>query len=260
MITEIQLVDQFSSVILWASNYPSIPTTLYLSRICKITDLSIPQPFNRFMISCVFIPQNAHQQASARFLNCVYSDQLVCLAHDESAESIFIIFFSNLPHINSFVLLKISPEELWSDSLGFSSQISLSLQDRIRDIKMKSSFSSMCENYIKCLNEWIAYSVSQYSTINDLSSELNMLKEKVIEPPKEEVVERKEVQHATECVLCKDQRRNVVFIPCGHVVVCSACVQSQMNIEINKDIKHKKGKDKCIICKKGVKEVREVFF
>ena len=26
-----------------------------------------------------------------------------------------------------------------------------------------------------------------------------------------------------ECLVCSDQRRNVLFAPCGHITVCSGC-------------------------------------
>lgn len=46
-----------------------------------------------------------------------------------------------------------------------------------------------------------------------------------------------------DCMVCSDQKRNVLFLPCGHVTVCQAC---------SGRIK------KCLLCKEFVDEKRKV--
>jgi len=36
-------------------------------------------------------------------------------------------------------------------------------------------------------------------------------------------VESEEIDETEECCICMDQRRSIVFLPCGHVCVCNSC-------------------------------------
>lgn len=262
MVTEIQLVDEFSSIVMWASNFSqsSAPSTLYLHKICKAKDLNLPQPFNKFLISSLFIPQNAHQQASSRFLNCIYTDELVCQAYDEAADSVFIIFYCKVPHITSFILLKLSPEELFPDSLEYYKQITGNLQGRIKEIKAKSGYKLMCENYLNCLNDLIGTSVAQFEVIKGLQADLAEAKEKQLKTDREQANERKDPQGNMDCTLCKEKKRNTMFLPCGHVVACIECVQEKLNIEVNQEGRCKRYRNKCTVCKRRIKEAKEVFY
>lgn len=37
----------------------------------------------------------------------------------------------------------------------------------------------------------------------------------------------------TDCVVCFERERDVVLLPCGHVVLCQQCMQSHFGIEVN---------------------------
>ncbi len=61
---------------------------------------------------------------------------------------------------------------------------------------------------------------------------------------------RKEVIEAesTLCIICMDQRREVVLVPCGHLVLCRKC--SQRHITASK---------LCPVCKAPVREICKVY-
>lgn len=64
--------------------------------------------------------------------------------------------------------------------------------------------------------------------------------------------------HALDCVSCKLGRKNVLFMPCGHCVLCKICTVSSQKIPMN--TKFKKARFKCTVCRKGIEEAVEVFF
>ena len=52
-----------------------------------------------------------------------------------------------------------------------------------------------------------------------------------------------EDQCLDECMVCSDQKRDVLFVPCGHITVCSAC-----SVRVKK----------CLLCKEYVDDRRKV--
>ena len=48
-----------------------------------------------------------------------------------------------------------------------------------------------------------------------------------------------------ECMVCSDQNRDVLFLPCGHVTVCHQC-----SVRVKK----------CLLCKEFVDERKKVRF
>ena len=46
-----------------------------------------------------------------------------------------------------------------------------------------------------------------------------------------------------ECLVCSDQKRDVLFVPCGHVTVCHACSDRVK---------------KCLLCREFVDDRRKV--
>lgn len=64
--------------------------------------------------------------------------------------------------------------------------------------------------------------------------------------------------HVLDCVSCNIGRKNVLFLPCGHCVLCKMCTVSSQKIPLN--TKFKKSRFRCSVCRKGIEEAVEVFF
>jgi len=64
-----------------------------------------------------------------------------------------------------------------------------------------------------------------------------------------QVVDVKEYGKDDECVICMDERRRVVFIPCGHMVTCVRCA----------DIIVGRAANDCPMCRRSVKTTVKVF-
>lgn len=48
-----------------------------------------------------------------------------------------------------------------------------------------------------------------------------------------------------ECLVCSDQKRDILFVPCGHITVCHTCSQRVK---------------KCLLCREFVDDRRKVRF
>lgn len=79
--------------------------------------------------------------------------------------------------------------------------------------------------------------------------------------PKKEV--RKEPEKVelpnVECLLCCNYPKNIVFLPCGHIVACKICTTEQLEIVLGKIINQRRSPRSCPICKQAIKEAREIF-
>lgn len=65
--------------------------------------------------------------------------------------------------------------------------------------------------------------------------------------------------YEVDCLLCVTYKKNVVFLPCGHVVACKVCATQNMQIELGKSINQRRTPRNCPVCVQPIKEAREVF-
>ena len=79
-----------------------------------------------------------------------------------------------------------------------------------------------------------------------------------LDKKKSQVNERQEQN--LECVICRSGVKNVVFLPCGHIVICKNCLIETMNVVPNTVISKRTNPIKCPLCKNPVKESKEVHF
>ena len=62
----------------------------------------------------------------------------------------------------------------------------------------------------------------------------------------------------TSCIYCKFNRKQVLFLPCGHLICCKNCIVNFPNL--TPDLQIGKHRVKCPVCKKSVDLIKEVFF
>ena len=66
-------------------------------------------------------------------------------------------------------------------------------------------------------------------------------------------------EQSLECLICKAHMKNIVFLPCGHIILCKDCLIEMMNAGTTNGNKRTKP-IKCPSCKNPVKETKEVHF
>ena len=60
------------------------------------------------------------------------------------------------------------------------------------------------------------------------------------------------------CINCKNNRRNIIFLPCGDLILCKDCLTLTMKCQANVSIKSEKLK--CLKCNERVTQAKEVFY
>jgi rubrerythrin len=79
-----------------------------------------------------------------------------------------------------------------------------------------------------------------------------------VDKKKAQLKERQE--QSLECIICRSNLKNIVFLPCGHIIVCNNCLIESMNITPNMLISKKNNPIRCPLCKNPVKESKEIYF
>lgn len=63
-----------------------------------------------------------------------------------------------------------------------------------------------------------------------------------------------------ECTVCRASLKNIVFLPCGHIILCKNCLNESMGLAPNAILNKRTSLVKCPKCSNPVKELKEVHF
>lgn len=72
-----------------------------------------------------------------------------------------------------------------------------------------------------------------------------------------ENIER-EYQDRELCIICMSEKKNTVFVPCGHLMYCNICLNN-MNLPIGKKIPKNHQQSKCSCCDARVKIIHRAY-
>jgi rubrerythrin len=64
----------------------------------------------------------------------------------------------------------------------------------------------------------------------------------------------------TVCIICKSSLKEVVFVPCGHILLCKACMIETLEITPGTSVSKTGKQVKCPSCSTSVKESKIVLF
>lgn len=145
-------------------------------------------------------------------------------------------------------------------------------------------FNNNLENYVKYLNQEAVFNRELVRSNEEIDEELKRIEEglkavnrnvaratekngrlkkrivtarNLIKVLAEECGDYAEVGSSL-CVYCKVNRKQVLFLPCGHVTSCKECIVKISNLA--PDLSIKKHRVKCPRCKKLVDLLKEVFY
>ena len=65
-------------------------------------------------------------------------------------------------------------------------------------------------------------------------------------------------QNQTNCINCKNSRKNIILLPCGDLIICKECLMLTLQFPLNTNIKNERFK--CPKCNEKVNQAREVFY
>jgi rubrerythrin len=125
-------------------------------------------------------------------------------------------------------------------------------QDKFKELEEKKEEKKHYEEMADYLSKRSGRLKEELETAKLAIQQLNYQLEK----KQSQLKERQE--QSLECVICRSALKDVVFLPCGHIVVCKNCLIETMNVIPNTVINKKNNPIKCPLCKNPVKESKEV--
>jgi hypothetical protein len=57
------------------------------------------------------------------------------------------------------------------------------------------------------------------------------------------------------CMFCMEKAKNTMYVPCGHLMYCSDCLEQHLNLKINARIPENDPNKQCHICKEAIQRV-----
>ena len=115
------------------------------------------------------------------------------------------------------------------------------------------------EEILKRVNEEIRHAKEQEKKRKEEEVRRRLEEEKknmiMIEKLLAEDAEEEEIRKMTtqeNCAVCFLEKRNVVFLPCGHICACKTCAEEWM--------RKKGGHMKCFVCGAKVEKITQVYF
>ena len=244
---------------------PSPITSLYFQRFVSFSEYNFLPYLNlseKLFAQLVIPDLTSASEFQKYFCNVLVSfgsnsDVIIAELIDETADFLFLIMnFSVLRLYNSTVLgvFRFGYNELWN--------MSTKAAVYLRNLQLSNSFLiKQCLSLEECYN-CTKTEIDFYTTLAmNNESQLVKLIDKVKKNRKVKAKKNKvKVEMPPlECLLCYSHPKNIVFLPCGHVVACKICTTQNLNIEIGKVINQRRSPRTCPICKGAIKEAREVF-
>ncbi|CAG9317679.1 unnamed protein product [Blepharisma stoltei] len=162
-------------------------------------------------------------------------------------------------------IFRFSYEELYgsgiSAMLGYIKSLKSSRTETI------AQYHYMKEVFNKEQKELLMYSLfaDKISERTNSAKEVQIKNEETIEALKKslEIKKRNKAEleaQDLECLICRNSAKNIVFLPCGHILACKECVVDRMKLTLNKVINSRMKSEPCPLCKGRVREAREVSF
>lgn len=235
------------------SDYPPLRYYSFSDKYCA--QLEVPDPSTQNELQKIFFCNLCNNNAN--------SDYIVAEAVDEGAEFIYLIIDQNrIPTVNRMFLqgtleiYKFAYQELWS--------LTPNAFTYIRNLQVVNSFleKQLTEysTYIECYKQSVTSMHTQALTKDVQLAKLldEAQKKNAPKKPVRKVNVKIEVP-PMDCLLCCSNPKNIVFLPCGHVVACKSCATEKLDIVLGKVINQRRTPRNCPLCIQAIKEAREVF-
>lgn len=220
--------------------------TLYIDQYFYESDEEITESTQVHNIGCISAEDSSISPIQSQFFNSLITQHLIFRALDNKSANFFYILHQILNDQSKVLLIKVPFSSLHPD---FSYIYSLS-SARSSEISDQFNFTQWVESYKLNLAQWVNFSAAQKTKILSLTQDLQSIINKDQDP-------KKSLKSFGECLLCYERSRNIVFLPCGHLVACIQCSVCKLKVEINDDPSKTGPFPACPICKQDVKNAIE---
>lgn len=193
------------------------------------------------------------------------SMQIICSSREDNHQSLLVIIqaknnFFSLPSQNfNYILLKFSLVELFGEELNNHVAHIENIRFSISQLHIKSSeIQQKIQNTEKELEKLTQDGNKIHSQNSIKSSQLNDIKRKIVDMHKKFTdldEEENKIAPSIRCTVCSNNLKSVLYIPCGHSIVCNACLAV-----ICKETSRKSRKQvlRCQFCQEKVVDTKEI--
>ncbi|OMJ71961.1 hypothetical protein SteCoe_29695 [Stentor coeruleus] len=212
-----------------------IPSLLELDCILNLDYYEITHPKNIEKGFLAFLDKTEDQPSSNSLLSQIQTflssqSRLITATSPLSLETIFFI----IPFRNSNLLglYKFEMEEVLGNSLEKYQQFINNLQsgqELLRNTFL--DFQNKLQNFEKTSNSLFSKCEVVANNCKKTTKQLHSFKREIRTLYKEFSILEKNFQKY-ECVQCKSNTKNVIFLPCGHVVLCTKCLKEDFKIVV----------------------------
>lgn len=225
-----------------------IYTHLYIDQYYYDSDEELPKTFENHIIG--YIANETPQTPSPKqeFFNTLQLNNLIYRALDGESAHFYYIFYQTQDSQIKIPLIKFPFSSLYPD---FSYLFSLSFTYST-EVVHQYNCTVWVELYKKTLAHWINFSSCQKTKILSLKQDIQST-------ICENKVPRKNLKSFGDCLLCYERSRNLVFLPCGHIVSCLQCAVCKLKVEITDETPKTTVFPLCPICKQPIKNAIEIF-
>ena len=175
---------------------------------------------------------------------------------DEKAEFIYLITRNSAYQMAGFMtqaqfgIYRWTYEELWGNCASIPLMKSLHSGNQVA-LKQLLNLKEYFTIYRQHISNWSMALFSKEMMYDELYKELRAKKKK------EKVIKADIDPHV--CIRCYKSAKNILFLPCGHICICKDCAVNELELELCKIIYKKASASNCFVCRKPIKEAREVF-
>lgn len=249
--TQIKLIFQSGSFHVTSLQLPGQNpiSTLYFDKYFYLDDGELPIPYHDHIIGFLYEDESTSNFLKCHFYNTLSSLKTIYRAFEENPGHVIYILCDDMNPVTRFLIISYNFSELFNMNIFLTSFSAF----KAEEIMQQYVFNNWVENYEKCLSEWLNYSEFQRAKISEMTQELKAVKEA------ENLAKNKQKRSEFgECLLCCDNPKSIVYIPCGHIVACYNCTVKCMKIELNRKINKKRTQKLCPLCNGPIFKAMEV--
>jgi hypothetical protein len=109
-----------------------------------------------------------------------------------------------------------------------------------------------------CYKDWISESKQSINKLK-LQSIQNMKKISVLSKQLHSLTQSPDKTILGDCILCYENPKSTVYLPCGHILSCGKCTTYKLKIQLNRKLPFRKKAKLCPLCNGVIVKAVEII-
>ena len=243
--------DSFNFKVKTVQAQTSLPLeVIYIDRYFDGLPTEVPQPYNQFIISYV-LPSSTSKSFEKSHFFTTLTQNTVYRGISEGLDSFLYITqsqpFDSTSNLTcpspTFIIFSI-PFSTISSQGSFPEFSSSFFSEKIMQRIWYKDWISQCKQSI---NDLKLQSIQNIKKLSALSKQLHSLSQS----PEKTIL--------GDCILCYENPKSTVYLPCGHILSCGKCTTSKLKITLNRKLPFRKKAKLCPLCNGAIVKAVEII-